>query len=192
MISKKVTTPSLNAVKEGITPSDDDIYNSLPIDDPTQTEENVLEYANDAFDLDWKLDEKASAFFIRASKLILNELEESKSMDVFQSIQYIYKFIINSNIDQASSISDNLDGPVIHTKIDYTYLSRESMESENKIRLECIDVQYNCNNNYLWAAYGMSNHLSWCEHQGGIVCWKVKDLTQPFTIIECDVYIIIY
>lgn len=91
-------------------------------------------------------------------------------------------------------ISDNLDGPVIKNKIDYTYLSRENMENDNKIRLECIDVQFNCNNNYLWAAYGMSNHLSWCEHQGGLVCWKVKDYPnnqqQPFTIIECDVFII--
>lgn len=87
MISKKLTIPSLDSVKNGLTPSDDDIYNSMPIEEDTQIEEIVLQYADDAFDLDWKLDEKTSAFFIRASKLILNELEVSKSMDLFQSIK---------------------------------------------------------------------------------------------------------
>lgn len=62
--------------------------------------------------------------------------------------------------------------------------------NNNKVKLECIDCQYNCNNTIIWAGYGMSNHEAWCEHQGGIMGWKNKkdiNINKPYVTITCDV-----
>lgn len=81
--------PSIEDVKNGYTPQNEEIECCLPIEIGTQTDKIVLKYDEHAFDLKWDLDEKTSNFFLRAGKLMLDELAFSESMDVFQSILII-------------------------------------------------------------------------------------------------------